>query len=64
MDPSEAIGRDAIGLVFTYICDMVTVDAGGCNETNLIKFADYLGELLFKYPNITLTIECKSIDDH
>lgn len=39
MDPSEAIGRDAIGLVFTYIRDMVTVDAGGCNETNLIKFA-------------------------
>lgn len=60
MDTSEAIGRDAIGLVFTDIRDMGVVGAGRCNETNLIKFADYIAELLVKYPNVTLNIERKS----
>lgn len=60
MDTSEAVGRDAIGMVFSDIRDMGTVGAGRCNETNLIKFADYIGELLVKYPNVTLVIERKS----
>jgi hypothetical protein len=60
MDTSEAIGRDAIGLVFSDIRDMATIGAGRCNETNLIKFADYVAELLIKYPNVTLNIERKS----
>jgi len=60
MDTSEAVGRDAIGMVFTDIRDMGTIGAGRCNETNLIKFADYIGELLIKYPNVTLIIERKS----
>lgn len=60
MDTSDAIGRDSIGIVFTDATDLSVVAAATINETNLIRFAKFLAELLIKYPNAILVPERKS----
>ena len=40
--------------------DLSVVATGTYNETNLIKFCNYLGNILIRYPNITLVPERKS----
>lgn len=60
VDTSDAVGRDAIGLVVSSMNDLSVVGATTLNETNLYLVAEYLTELLIKYPNITLMIERKS----
>ena len=57
IDPSNAVGRDAIALVMTDVSTMQVVAAGSYNETYLMKFADYVVSLLLKYPKTTLVIE-------
>lgn len=60
LDTSEAVGRDTIALIMIDIRDLSTVAVGVYNETNLIRFAGYLANLLIKYQNTTLVIERKS----
>lgn len=60
LDMSEAVGRDSIALVMVDIRTGGVVAAGTYNETNLIRFANYLTSLLTKYRNTTLVIERKS----
>lgn len=60
LDMSEAVGRDSIALVMVDIRTGGVVAAGTYNETNLIRFANYLTSLLVKYRNTTLVIERKS----
>ena len=60
VDTSDAVGRDAIALVVTSMSDLGTVGATTLNETNLYTVAEYLCELLVRYPNMTMIIERKS----
>lgn len=60
LDTSEAVGRDSIGLVIVDVKDLSVVAAATLNETNLIRFAKFLGDLLIRYPNVTLIPERKS----
>lgn len=60
LDTSEAVGRDTIALVLLDVEDLSVVATGTYNETNLIRFSHYLGNLLIKYPTITLIPERKS----
>lgn len=59
-DTSDAVGRDAITLVFTDLRDLSVVAVGTYNETMLPRFAAFLLYLLVKYVNTTLIIERKS----
>lgn len=60
LDTSDAVGRDAIAMVITNAYDLSTVGTGSYNETNLIRFAEYLAYVLIRYPNTTLVIERRS----
>ena len=60
LDTSEAVGRDAIGFVVIDIRDLSVVAAASYNETNLIRFANFIADFLIKYRNTTLIIEKKS----
>lgn len=60
LDTSDAVGRDAIAMVITNAYDLSTVGVGSFNETNLIRFAEYLAYLLIRYENTTLVIERRS----
>jgi len=60
LDTSEAVGRDTIAMVIMDIRDLSVVAAATYNETNLIRFSNYLVQLLVKYTNMTLVIEKKS----
>lgn len=60
LDTSDAIGRDAIAMVFTNSKDLSTMGVATINETNLIRYSKFLAEVLIKYTNVTLVIERKS----
>jgi hypothetical protein len=60
LDTSDAVGRDSIAMVITNAYDLSVVGVGSYNETNLIRFAEYLAYLLIRYPNMTLVIERRS----
>lgn len=60
LDTSEAIGKDDIGMVIRNVKSGAVVAAGNYNETNLIKFAQWIVDWLIKYPRLTLIIEKKS----
>ena len=60
LDTSDAVGRDAIAMVIIDVRDLSTMAVGLYNETNLIRFAQYVLQLLIKYPTTTLIMERKS----
>lgn len=60
LDTSDAIGRDSIALVFTNVEDLSVVGAATINETNLIRFARFLADVMIRYPNTILIPERKS----
>lgn len=60
LDTSEAVGRDTIALVIVDVETLEVVGTGTYNETNLIRFSKFLGEVLLDFPNITLVPERKS----
>lgn len=60
LDTSDAIGRDAIALVFTSAIDLSVIGAATINETNLLRFSRFLADVLIKYTNVTLIPERKS----
>jgi hypothetical protein len=57
VDTSDAIGRDDIGIVLLDTRNGETAGAAAFNETNLIRFAQWLREFLVTYRNTTLIIE-------
>lgn len=57
VDTSDAIGRDDIGIVLLDTRSGGVAGAAAFNETNLIRFAQWLKEFLVTYPNVTLAIE-------
>lgn len=60
LDTSDAIGNDDIGMTVRSVKDGSIVGAGNFNETNLITFAEFLCNLLIRFPKITLIIERRS----
>ena len=60
LDTSEAIGRDAIGVVLSDIRDMRTIMSANISETNLLCFAHWLADLMCQYKTITLVPEMRS----
>lgn len=60
LDTSEAIGRDAIGIVLSDVRDMRTIMSANISETNLLCFAHWLADVLCQYHTITLVPEMRS----
>lgn len=60
IDSSEAVGRDAIAMTLLSVMDLGILATGSYNETNIIRYANFLCELLVKYPKMVLVIEKKS----
>ena len=60
LDTSDAVGRDNIQL---HICNSENLETAGTatvNESNLIVFANWLSDIMTKYPETILVIERKS----
>ena len=60
IDTSNATGGDDMSLVMRDVSTGELLAIGDYNETNLIIFSDWLGELIVKYPNIVMIIENRS----
>lgn len=60
MDPSEAVGRDSIGILLRKVSTGEVAMAADISEGNLIPFCRWLAEFLKKYDKVTLNIERKS----
>lgn len=60
IDPSDAVGRDAIGIVMCGIRSMGVAAVANVNESNLITFAKWLVSMMVKYPKLTVVVERKS----
>lgn len=60
MDTSDAIGRDAIAMVIIDPRNGGVVGAATINETNLLRFSQFLGGFLIRYPKTVLIPERKS----
>lgn len=60
VDSSDASGGDDISLLITSIKSGEVVASGTYNETNLITFAEWLAQLLSKFPRLTAMIERRS----
>lgn len=61
VDPSEAVGRDDIGLVLRDVKTGEVLACGKYNETNTITFAKWLVWWLTEFPNLTMIIEKKNM---
>lgn len=57
VDTSDAIGRDDIAVTLIDSVSGATAGAAAFNETNLIRFAQWLVEFLVTFENTTLIIE-------
>jgi hypothetical protein len=60
LDTSDASGGDDISLVISGINDGGTLCAGSYNETNVIRYAEWLCELLIANPKMVMIIERRS----
>lgn len=60
LDTSDAVGRDNISLVMSNSETLETACTAVINESNLIVFANWIADILVKYPNTILVIERKS----
>ncbi len=59
-DTSDAIGRDATALILTDLRDLRTVAAITINETNLLRFSNFVADFLIRYPRVVWIPERKS----
>lgn len=57
MDTSDAIGRDAITMVFVDASTFEVLAAANVNEANLILFTGWVADLMIKYPGLILIPE-------
>jgi hypothetical protein len=60
IDSSDAVGGDDIGMHMREVRTGETTAVGNYNETNIIKFCEWLCKLLVDYSNLTLIIERRS----
>lgn len=60
LDTSDAVGRDNISLVILNSETLETAAVSIVNESNLVTYANWLADLLIKYPSTILVIERKS----
>lgn len=60
MDTSDAIGRDAIGMVFVDVRDLSVVGTMSCNQSSLVAFSNTVCNMMLRYPNLILIPEKKS----
>ena len=60
LDSSEAVGRDANGLVIADIRDLSVIATSIISEASLLKYALWLAKLMIEYPKTILVIEAKS----
>lgn len=59
-DPSEVIGNDGIGFYMTDATTLETICTMGVQETNIIKYCEWLCGFMIKYPNTILVPERRS----
>lgn len=60
LDTSEAIGRDGIAMVMLDSSSLETICTLGVNETNILKFTEWLTSFMLKYEKTVLIPERKS----
>jgi len=60
LDTSEALGRDANGCVLIDLVNLGVVMTSNVNEANNSDYANWIADMLIKYPGITLVPERKS----
>ena len=60
LDTSNAIGRDANGIVLLDIRTMGVIAAANLAEANLFRFSKWIVDFMILYPKVTLVIENKS----
>jgi hypothetical protein len=60
LDTSDASGGDDISLVWVDVITGETICAGSYNETNIIKFCEWLVDLIAQNPKMTMIIERRS----
>lgn len=59
VDPSQAVGRDSIGIVLRNVETGEVAMASDINEGNLIYVAEWMFGFIVKWPNVTTVIERK-----
>ena len=60
LDPSEAVGRDAIGIILRNVLTGEVAMAADVSEGNLIHFSKWLCDFIVKHPKVTTIIERRS----
>jgi hypothetical protein len=60
IDSSENVGNDFTALVIIDPYDMSVVGVCRCNETNNVKLATYISELMLRFPRMVMIPERKS----
>lgn len=60
LDSSNAVGRDANGIVIQDVRDMSIIAAANISEANLFKFAKWICDLLVRFPKTVFVVENKS----
>lgn len=60
IDSSSAIGSDRCGLVITSTVDAGVKGKTAVSETSLLRYAQYVADLMIQYPKTILVIENKS----
>ena len=60
VDTSDGMGRDDIALHIRNLRTGDTIASSGINEINLMTVAEFLVDLLFRFPKMTMIIESRS----
>lgn len=60
LDTSDAVGRDSIVMVVTHPETAEVLGLGRFNETNLMRFSQFLLDFMLKYPRSVLVPEMRS----
>lgn len=64
MDTSEAVGRDACSFLLQDVETLEVIAAANISEANLFRLADFVGNFLIRYPNVTMIPERRSTGQH
>jgi len=64
LDPSPVIGKDGIGMFMIDSKTMETIATVAVNETNILKFVDWLCSFMLKYENTIIIPERRGGGEH